>query len=235
MTKTFLDLTDDLVVEWFPAINFSSRWGKKPQMIVVHYTGAMEISGTLSWFRQKRSQASAHYVIGRNGRIVKMVKDESKAWHAGASIYQGIKHINNISLGIELVGVKGVEFTSDQYASLVNICAYLCVYHSIQPKDIVGHEHVSGKLAVDMGIRSTPKIDPGPLFDWQLFRTALNMSLDLDTDKNDEQKALVKEVHDNKVDKQIVYEPSLPRQPGKDPSMFECLIGFIIGLFSFRS
>ena len=50
-----------------------------------------------------KSQVSCHYLINRSGKILKMVKDENIAWHAGKSMWGNYKNLNKNSIGIELV------------------------------------------------------------------------------------------------------------------------------------
>jgi N-acetylmuramoyl-L-alanine amidase len=85
--------------------------------IVIHYTGGETLDGAVSWFMNKTAQASAHYIIGRDGEIVQMVLNEDTAWHAGKSQLDDRKSVNQFSIGIELVnwGVlkkKNEEFTA---------------------------------------------------------------------------------------------------------------------------
>ena len=79
--------------------NFDAR---RPNLVVLHHTSddtVEEALRTLTWPERK---VSAHYLIGRDGRIVQLVQENERAWHAGESWWSGITDINSISLGIEL-------------------------------------------------------------------------------------------------------------------------------------
>lgn len=91
----------NLPIEWRRSPNFTPGRPGAIGAIVLHYTAAMTLESTLYWFAQRTSQVSAHYVIGRDGRIVQMVKDEDTAWHAGN------RRVNQESIGIGAGGAGG--------------------------------------------------------------------------------------------------------------------------------
>jgi len=37
----------------------------------------------------------------------------------------------------------------------------------------VGHDMIAGERAVALGLRKEPKVDPGPLFDWDFFHKVI--------------------------------------------------------------
>ena len=95
---------------------------------MIHHTGSLSIEGTISWFRQTASGVSAHYVVGRDGRVVQMVDEAHVAWHAGRSaMFPHEKpprepNVNDFSLGIELVGTNDqftIEVKPDRGSALV--------------------------------------------------------------------------------------------------------------------
>src|SRR5262245_29428807 len=48
-------------------------------------------------------RVSAHYVVAENGDIYSLVPEEHRAWHAGASSWEGEGDVNARSIGIEIV------------------------------------------------------------------------------------------------------------------------------------
>ena len=99
-------------------------------------------------------QVSAHFVVRRNGQVLQFVSSTRRAWHAGASVWQGRANCNDYSVGIELEGLEGERFDEAQYPPLARLCQALRRRHPIA--QIVGHEHVAPGR----------KADPGPGFDW---------------------------------------------------------------------
>jgi N-acetylmuramoyl-L-alanine amidase len=75
-----------------------------PTLVVAHDTaGRLEKGSSVSWFCSKECNTSAHVVIDRDGSITQQVPFNRKAWHAGASSFNGKLHCNNFSIGIEIV------------------------------------------------------------------------------------------------------------------------------------
>jgi N-acetyl-anhydromuramyl-L-alanine amidase AmpD len=86
--------------------NKSSRNNNAVEGIIIHFTAAGDIDGTIKWFKDPQSAASAHYVISRTGRIVQMVNEEDASWHAGGRTtnptFNGKNNLNLWTIGIEL-------------------------------------------------------------------------------------------------------------------------------------
>lgn len=70
--------------------------------IVIHYTAGTSAESSIAWLTDKRAQASAHLVIGRDGNITQLVPFNKRAWHAGASAWENRIGLNRYSIGIEL-------------------------------------------------------------------------------------------------------------------------------------
>ena len=97
---------------YFSSPNWSSRNGKKIDHIIIHYTVSRTMESVISQFRKSRGKrVSAHYIIGRDGRLVQMVRDTRKAWHANRK--------NGRSIGIEHVAMPGDEITPEQEKTLI--------------------------------------------------------------------------------------------------------------------
>lgn len=131
---------------------------RKITAIVVHYTGSTNMEGTISWFLNRDSKVSAHYVIGQDGRIVQMVHDQDIAWHAGRSAMrpdlpdghpQQEPNVNQFSLGIELVGTADSGFTDRQLASLYSLLEVLVTRYKIPPERVVGHSTIAPGRKID--------------------------------------------------------------------------------------
>ena len=109
-------------------------------------------------------QVSAHFLIERDGALTQFVPCFDRAWHAGASAFQGREECNDFSIGAELEGTDSGDFTAPQYSALARLSRQLMrAYPAITPERIVGHEHIAPGR----------KTDPGPGFDWAHFRRLL--------------------------------------------------------------
>jgi N-acetylmuramoyl-L-alanine amidase len=75
-----------------------------PDTIIVHDTaGALNTMGSVAWLCNPQARASAHFVIGRDGKIFQLVSCNVKAWHAGVSKLGDRSNVNDFSIGIEFV------------------------------------------------------------------------------------------------------------------------------------
>ena len=71
-------------------------------MLLLHYTGVATCEAALRWLAEPASKVSCHYVIDADGRIVQMVPESLRAWHAGLSRWGAESDINSASIGIEI-------------------------------------------------------------------------------------------------------------------------------------
>ena len=76
-----------------PSPNFDARKAP-PDMVLLHYTGMRTAEGAVARLRDPAAQVSAHYVVEEDGRILRLVPEERRAWHAGQSWWQGDTDIN---------------------------------------------------------------------------------------------------------------------------------------------
>ena len=107
----------------FPSANHGERKdGRQPNMIILHYTGMPDSGEALQWLANPISQVSAHYFVFEDGRVLQMVPEARRAWHAGKSSWDGEIDINSSSIGIEIAnpGHPGglPAFPDEQIASL---------------------------------------------------------------------------------------------------------------------
>ncbi len=117
-------------------------------------------------------QVSAHCLIDRSGGTTQFVSFEHRAWHAGRSSFAGVAECNDYSIGIELEGTDVRAYTANQYQTLVKLTRDLMrAYPGITMDRIVGHADVAPGR----------KTDPGPAFDWQLYRQLLDAVIGTDT------------------------------------------------------
>ena len=70
-----------------PSPNHGERIGVAgPDIILLHYTGMTTADGALSWLCNPESQVSSHYFVFEDGRIMQLVPETRRAWHAGKSL-----------------------------------------------------------------------------------------------------------------------------------------------------
>jgi len=82
----------------------SSGGEMTPTIIVLHDTaGRMDAGSSVGWFCSEDCNTSAHIVVERDGSLTQLVPFNRKAWHAGASTYNGKTGCNAFAIGIEIV------------------------------------------------------------------------------------------------------------------------------------
>jgi AmpD protein len=96
--------------------------------------------------------------VRRNGQIVQFVPCVKRAWHAGASTWNGRTRCNDFSIGIELEGLEGGSFEPAQYETLAALLPALALHYPV--RHIAGHEHIAPGR----------KADPGPGLDWAFLQ-----------------------------------------------------------------
>jgi N-acetylmuramoyl-L-alanine amidase len=142
------------------------REGHRPLAVVVH-TNVGSWRGTLDWFSRPESEASAHYLVGLDGRVAQLVDEGDTARHAGrvldptaAIVRERDVNPNLFTVGIEFEDAGrpfDVERPLAQYDAGARIVAGICARWSI-PIDrdhVIGHREVfaakecPGNLDVD--------------------------------------------------------------------------------------
>jgi len=147
--------------------NFGPRLGSgRPDMIILHYTGMQSGLAAEEWLCNPESQVSSHYLVHEDGRVVQMVREGDRAWHAGKSSWRGITDINSCSIGIEIVNPGHefgyLEFPAGQIDSVIALCRDITRRHLILPERLLAHSDVAPGR----------KVDPGEKFDWALLADA---------------------------------------------------------------
>lgn len=166
------------------------------RLLVMHFTAGSSAKESIDWLASRKSQASAHLVIGRDGTITQLVPFNRIAWHAGASSWEGLNGINKYSIGIELDNPGkltrknnrwrawfGAEYEPDEVIEAAHKNeqdpAGWLLY---TPEQISAALEVAGLLISKYGLKEVVghediapgrKCDPGPAFPMANFRARL--------------------------------------------------------------
>ena len=138
---------------WIASPNHGPR---EPSLVVLHYTTNDDAETAIRTLTNPQREVSAHYLIGRDGRIVQLVDEDRRAWHAGASYWRGTRDVNSASIGIELDNNGNEPFPAPQIDALLALLADLRKRYGIPAANVVGHSDVAPGR----------KVDPGPRFPW---------------------------------------------------------------------
>ena len=143
-----------------PSPNFDER-SLPVSMIVLHYTGMPDAASAIQRLTSPEAKVSCHYLIAEDGQVIRMVAEEKRAWHAGASSWRGVTDVNSASVGIEIVN-PGHEFgyrpfPDEQVAALIPLVSAIKDRHGVGRGNVVGHSDIA----------PARKTDPGELFPWE--------------------------------------------------------------------
>lgn len=147
------------------SVNFGHEEEQRPDsiidIIVVHSnyflgTDPHDVNGCISQFRKHK--VAPHYLITREGTILKMVDESHTAFHAGTSLLPGTKRtsLNKNSIGIEIINTSKESPSDEQYDALLLLTEDICIRHNI--RYIVRHSDIAPDR----------KDDPW-MFDWEWF------------------------------------------------------------------
>ncbi|MCM2131222.1 N-acetylmuramoyl-L-alanine amidase [Larsenimonas rhizosphaerae] len=139
------------------------------RFLVLHFTS----DDNAAAFRALQGpNVSAHYLItanpARSGSVpvvLQMVPEARRAWHAGVSAWQGRHHLNDTSIGVEIVNDGPEEgtlagwapYSDTQIEALIALARDIQARYHLNPTEIVGHSDIAPRR----------KVDPGPLFPWK--------------------------------------------------------------------
>ncbi len=147
--------------------------------IIIHATGGPSCkNGSLVFsppgdlarmarFFKTNRRVSIHYIIGRNGAVVKGIPENEVAIHA--------RRHNDTSIGIELIneGNGAAVFPDAQMASLVRLVGGLRRRYNIKLDQILRHSEVDHSTFRCGDHVFARKQDPGPALDWRRFQFEL--------------------------------------------------------------
>ena len=149
-----------LVDEVAPSPNHGERRTRPVDLLILHYTGMPSAEIALNWLRDPRSEVSAHYLVLENGRILQLVPEMRRAWHAGAASWGPETDINSRSIGIEIVNPGHdygyPDFPPAQMEAVAALCRDIVGRHPIPPERVLAHSDIAPGR----------KRDPGEKFDW---------------------------------------------------------------------
>lgn len=136
----------------------------RAQYLVIHFTSENFESAlkTLT-----TGPVSSHYLVRDDPpTIYRLVDENRRAYHAGASSWKGQTQLNAASIGIEIVnrGLKGPPgaeawqpFPKAQMDAVMELVRDIVARHEIRPDRVVGHSDIA----------PLRRSDPGPMFPWE--------------------------------------------------------------------
>lgn len=131
---------------WIGSVNFGIR---RPNFVIIHHTAQDSLNQTVKTFINKKAGVSAHYVVGRDGKVVQMVNDYLRANHAGVGKWGNDADLNSSSIGIELDNNGKEPFADAQLRSLVELLGALKKRYNIPTANFIGHSDIAPRRKID--------------------------------------------------------------------------------------
>lgn len=156
-----------LVARVVASPNHEARHGvAQPDILLLHYTGMNTTQGALERLCDPAARVSSHYLVFEDGRILQLVPESERAFHAGESSWEGTRDINSRSIGIE-IGNQGhdegcPEFPDVQIEAVIALTRDILARRTIAPFRVLAHSDVA----------PARKRDPGERFPWARLAAA---------------------------------------------------------------
>jgi N-acetylmuramoyl-L-alanine amidase len=152
-----------VAAEFIASPNHGKRRGyARPDCIILHYTGMPTGAEALALLCEPAAEVSSHYFVWEDGRVVQLVAESQRAWHAGLSFWKGVSDLNSASIGIEIVNC-GHEllppYPKPQIDAVIALVRDIGTRHAIAPRRILAHSDVAPGR----------KRDPGEHFPWEVL------------------------------------------------------------------
>jgi len=167
-----------IVDRWSP---LNKRRPVRPStlFVVLHTTEGAE-EGSLA---KVRKYGETHYFVGINGTIYRVIDRKKIATHAGRSLWDGHRALDNCAVAVEIAGYHDRDITPAQYAALKELVRQLKAAYKITDGRVLTHSMVAygrpnryhhaehrgrkrcGMLFAKPEVRIALGLDPGPLHD----------------------------------------------------------------------
>ena len=176
------------MVEWMPGverIETAAMGGAiTPRGVMSHVMQGWQAT-MIRWARERPrvTPRSAHFTIGRDGRIVQHVPIRRQAWHAGRldpgapprwSLLPSGANPNDYAVGIEHEGFSGEPWPERQLEATIRVHRWLFAELGLVPsgETVIGH---------CMTAPASRAADPGPTWPHERILDALRDAAHLDT------------------------------------------------------
>lgn len=141
--------------------NHEPRKLARPDILLLHYTGMASTDAAVAWLCNPDAKVSSHYLVHDDGRVLQLVAEDRRAYHAGQSSWEGTTDINSRSIGIE-IGNPGHDggcppFPDGQIVAVIALCRDIAARQGIAARYVLAHSDVAPRR----------KRDPGEIFPWR--------------------------------------------------------------------
>ncbi len=107
--------------------------------LVLHTTEGAEAGSLAKVWRR----GETHYFVGSDGRVLRIIDRAKIATHAGRSMWEGHRNIDDYAVGIEVVGYHNQDISEAQYSALRVLVQQLQDLYGISDERVLTHSMVA--------------------------------------------------------------------------------------------
>ncbi|MDI6742691.1 MAG: peptidoglycan recognition family protein [Smithella sp.] len=123
----------------YSPLNDKRPFRPSTRYIILHTTEG-SLDGSL---RKVHRYGEAHYFVTPTGKVYRIIDRRRIATHTGRSMWNGKTTLDNMSIGIEVVGFHDKDITPAQYAALKELLRQLKRTYRIGDENILTHSMVA--------------------------------------------------------------------------------------------
>ena len=127
------------ISNWYSPLNKDRAVRARTDYIVLHTTEGQDNPS----LRRVRNGGLAHYVVMRDGRVYRTIHRDREARHAGCSMWDGRKDLDEVSIGIEVVGWHNRPITGQQELAIAELVRQLQKIYRVPDERVLTHSMVA--------------------------------------------------------------------------------------------
>lgn len=108
-------------------------------LIILHTTEAPAGSA----LRKLRERGEIHYAVNTDGTVYRIIDHRRVAYHCGRSMWNGRTQLDNVSVGIEVVGYHNKSVTARQIQTLASLIGEIQNIYKIPDERVLTHSMVA--------------------------------------------------------------------------------------------
>lgn len=109
------------------------------RFVILHTTEGGDDSAQ----REVRRRGLANYLVLRDGTVLRIVDKDREARHAGLSMWNGIETLDEVSVGIEVVGYHNRPITAAQEVAVRELVRQLQSLYDLEDDVVLSHAAVA--------------------------------------------------------------------------------------------
>jgi hypothetical protein len=115
-----------IITDYITTTNYTDRGGQEIDRLTVHcVVGQLPAIQVAKMFTPQR-KASANYIIGKDGEVVRNVPEQYRAWTSGTGNKKGSNDMRAITIEVASDTTKPYAFNNKAYSGLVDLAVDIC-------------------------------------------------------------------------------------------------------------